>query len=450
MERELIEYVGPVADALEAGMVPWEMPRLPRNVVTGKVYRGMNPLLLHIAARRSGFSSPLWGSSKDWEAVGSKVTEPVTAGTRVWVYENLVYYPWDRTDEDVAYNYEQTDRTFQPSAFSLGNASEVLARIVDTLDAHLPGGTESLTEPGGMADYAELARALMEWGEKRIRTEGGYIYRSTSLLRALRADMTAGLLLGLLGVEPLPLHLGRRPTVDPRWADIIREKPEVLPELCERVTDTLDLLLRLAGAQVPWHFFKVKVTRWCLPRGEHWPSVYAVRADDKCLGNVWRGAGRRWKAGDWGGHARSRTLGNYKTKDAALAALISRKGVDERTPVVDESDVVSLHVSNYVGPPRAKRRFDYDSAFYLGDADDGVYFLPEEGPVGKWNVTVIVSIKDWAEEILAIDGPHDRYADACEAGIRLALGWLTPCRIRVADEDVAAIREAARSRSAAP
>jgi hypothetical protein len=448
MERNLIEYAGPVADALDAGLAPWEMPHLPRNVLTGKLYRGMNPLLLNIAACRFGFSSPLWGSRKDWEAVGSKLTEPVTAGTRVWVYEDLVYYPWDWTDEDMAYNWEQTDRSYPPPPFTLGNASEVLPRIVEKVGARLPSGIVGQTGPGGMTDDAGVARALMGWGERRVPTEGGYIYRSTNLLSALRADMGAGFLLGLLGVDPLPPHLGRRPKVDARWAELIRKKPEVLPELCERVTHTLDLLLGKAGVRTPWHFFKVKVTRWCLPRGNHSPSVYAVRADDKVLGEVWKEAGGHWKGGKWGGkQTRSRTLDNFKTKEAALAALLLRKGVDERTPIIDAANVVSVPVS--FGPWAGKRVFDFDSAHYLGDEEDGCFFLPEQGAEGKWHAFVIVST-DWGDSVLAIDGPHDHYVDACESGIRLALGWLTPRQIRVADEDIGAIREAARSRSGAP
>src|SRR4051812_29599648 len=108
MERSLVEYAGPIADALDDGIIPWAMRHLARNVLSGRLYRGMNPLLLQIAACRRGFTSPYLGSIKDWEAVGSKLAQPVAAGTRAWIYEDLVYYRWDRTDEDVAYNWAQT------------------------------------------------------------------------------------------------------------------------------------------------------------------------------------------------------------------------------------------------------------------------------------------------------------------------------------------------------
>lgn len=453
MERKLIEYTGPVADALSAGIIPWSMHHLPRNALTGRLYRGLNPLLLQIAASRHGFSSPVWGSKKDWEAVGSKLAQPATAGTRVWIFENLVYYPWDRTEEDIAYNWEQTDRSFQPPGPVEYDPNQLFDLMVGGLGVRIDCAANSNysliegrsrimlpVEGRGSASYFDhIACALMHFTERRLK------WQAISLINELRAQIGAGYMLGFLGVEPNPAYLARHHwTFVLRWAELLQKNPEVLPEVCDHVTDTLDFLLGLAKQRIPWHVFKVRVTRRSLPRGKHRPSVYSVRADDTILGNVWRTEGRCWKAGEWA--TKARRSRNYDTKEAALAALLARNGIDQRTPIVDDANVVSVPVS--FGSGAGERVFDFDTAFFLG-SEDGIFFLPEEGPEGKWHVIVIIST-DWGEAVLAIDGPHDRYVDACEAGIRLALGWLTPCGIRVADKEVEAIREEARSRSTAP
>lgn len=50
--------------ALEAGTVPWQQPwtggNRPMNLVSGKAYRGVNILLLHLAAMDGGYTSPYW------------------------------------------------------------------------------------------------------------------------------------------------------------------------------------------------------------------------------------------------------------------------------------------------------------------------------------------------------------------------------------------------------
>lgn len=50
--------------ALEAGTVPWQQPwtggSRPLNLVSGKPYRGVNILLLHLAAMDGGYTSPYW------------------------------------------------------------------------------------------------------------------------------------------------------------------------------------------------------------------------------------------------------------------------------------------------------------------------------------------------------------------------------------------------------
>lgn len=64
---------------LDKGVVPWQKPwqsSPPRNVVTGRAYRGSNTMLLACA----GYADPRWGSFKQWLDRNS----PVKKGEKGW------------------------------------------------------------------------------------------------------------------------------------------------------------------------------------------------------------------------------------------------------------------------------------------------------------------------------------------------------------------------------
>src|SRR3990167_5145816 len=65
---------GKLIAALERGTVPWRRPwrgadGAPRNLASGKSYRGINALLLGLA----GYSSPTWGTINQINAAGGRV-----------------------------------------------------------------------------------------------------------------------------------------------------------------------------------------------------------------------------------------------------------------------------------------------------------------------------------------------------------------------------------------
>ncbi|WEF25842.1 zincin-like metallopeptidase domain-containing protein [Paracoccus sp. S3-43] len=54
--------------------MPWHSQGgWPVNVASGRAYRGINVLMLWGEAQDKGFSSPLWGTFKQWQAAGAKV-----------------------------------------------------------------------------------------------------------------------------------------------------------------------------------------------------------------------------------------------------------------------------------------------------------------------------------------------------------------------------------------
>src|SRR4051794_6488669 len=53
---------------------------LPTNVDSGRLYRGINLILMQLWAFRLGLSSPYWGTQRQWERRGGRI-RPRPAGT---------------------------------------------------------------------------------------------------------------------------------------------------------------------------------------------------------------------------------------------------------------------------------------------------------------------------------------------------------------------------------
>ena len=92
-----------IVEALERGVVPWRCPwdryrGLPRNLTSGKDYRGVNVFLLSLVRHCSGYESPYWLTYKQTQAAGGHVRKG-EKGTGV------VFWKWfdkdtGRTDDD--------------------------------------------------------------------------------------------------------------------------------------------------------------------------------------------------------------------------------------------------------------------------------------------------------------------------------------------------------------
>ena len=70
-----------IVAAIEAGAGEWHMPwhhsggsiARPANVASGKPYRGINTFALWIAAQSHGYASGVWGTYRQWQALGAQV-----------------------------------------------------------------------------------------------------------------------------------------------------------------------------------------------------------------------------------------------------------------------------------------------------------------------------------------------------------------------------------------
>jgi antirestriction protein ArdC len=66
-----------IISAMDEGIVPWRTPWRPgggpTSLSTGKAYRGVNHLILDLVTMTEGFTSPLWGTFKQAQALGGSV-----------------------------------------------------------------------------------------------------------------------------------------------------------------------------------------------------------------------------------------------------------------------------------------------------------------------------------------------------------------------------------------
>lgn len=120
-----------IIQAIEAGVETWEMPwhspeaafQYPRNVATGKAYRGVNILALWASSYLAGYPEATWGTFKQWSDLGHHVRKGEKASIGVF-WKQL-----DRADEQPELESAGDGSTEGPRwvarAFPLFNAAQI-------------------------------------------------------------------------------------------------------------------------------------------------------------------------------------------------------------------------------------------------------------------------------------------------------------------------------------
>ncbi|MBA3448353.1 MAG: DUF1738 domain-containing protein [Pseudaminobacter sp.] len=117
-----------IVAAIEAGAGDWRMPwhhagsatTRPENVSSRKRYRGVNVLALWIAAQARGYADGLWGTYRQWHAVGAQVRKD-ERGTTVVLWKQAASSGEDNQGDDDEVNYR---RVFA-RAFTVFNVAQV-------------------------------------------------------------------------------------------------------------------------------------------------------------------------------------------------------------------------------------------------------------------------------------------------------------------------------------
>jgi antirestriction protein ArdC len=146
--------------ALEAGPGEWQKPwrqtagGRPRNIASGKAYRGVNTLALWVEAMASGYSSSLWGTYRQWAERGAQVRKGAKASY-------VVFYKEIATQE--------TD----PETGERQDATRLFARATPVFNADQVEGLAIKTAaPATPVDPHAAADALIAANGARIVTQG--------------------------------------------------------------------------------------------------------------------------------------------------------------------------------------------------------------------------------------------------------------------------------------
>lgn len=160
-----------VIAALEAGTVPWHKPwnstdAIPKNLVSGKAYRGINPFLLTMASVSQGYESPYWVTFKQAKDRGGTVRKGERSSLVVfWKLLDQVeqYNPETGKTETKrpmvlryyrVFNVEQTDDVAYPSVETVRNTWDPIEQCESIASGYLQGVGPSISYGGDQACYS--------------------------------------------------------------------------------------------------------------------------------------------------------------------------------------------------------------------------------------------------------------------------------------------------------
>jgi antirestriction protein ArdC len=135
MNEQRIDLYQKVTDkiitALEQGTPPWVAPwqdrtAMPANIATGKPYRGINVLLLHMEAMTEGYPDTRWLTLKQANELGGKVRKGEHGTPIVFFKMREVSDEIDRTDDSHGFDDPEPKRVIPMlKSYTVFNASQV-------------------------------------------------------------------------------------------------------------------------------------------------------------------------------------------------------------------------------------------------------------------------------------------------------------------------------------
>ena len=184
-----------IIEALEkGGLPPWRQPWLndknagcPENIVSKKKYRGINPLLLAVAAMKHGFQSKWWATFKQWDTMGGRVMRrPNDVPPGEWGTTIVFWKPFQVVEEDNGKEKEKT--VFVMRTYTVFNIDQV-----DGLD-HLRVGSSIVNDTDCIVRYENADKTIEATGaEIRYGGNRAFYNRLGDYIQVpLREQFTAG------------------------------------------------------------------------------------------------------------------------------------------------------------------------------------------------------------------------------------------------------------------
>jgi antirestriction protein ArdC len=133
---------------------------LPANVASKKPYRGINPILLDMAAARHSLASKWWGTFNQWKNLGGKVVpRPPHVPSGRWGTQIVFWSPITKTVTNHD-GEDKEDRFFVMRAYTVFNVDQVEG---DRLD-HLRAGRAEDDTTGQVINYEPAEAAITATG----------------------------------------------------------------------------------------------------------------------------------------------------------------------------------------------------------------------------------------------------------------------------------------------
>lgn len=163
-----------IIEALERGVMPWRKTWISdrntgraANVASGKVYRGLNPLLLEIHAQQHGFKSRWWGTYNQWKELGCRIQKrPADVPKGRWACQVTFFKPCSKTVIDPITGEEEDETYRLLNVYSIFNADQVSgAERFQVSDAPAIGNTDPDFAPA--EDLIEATGADIRFGGDR-------------------------------------------------------------------------------------------------------------------------------------------------------------------------------------------------------------------------------------------------------------------------------------------
>jgi antirestriction protein ArdC len=272
--------------AMSKGKLPWVKPWSsakntghPANASTGTSYRGINPLLLELAALDKGYASKHWATYKQWLTLDAQVRKG-ERGTRIIFWspitrtkingdgeEKKTTFPLLR--EYVVFNAAQCDGAeryqVQPSDTTAVVDFEPAEKVIQATGwdiRHVPGDrafycrpphdyiclppkVQFANGPFGMAGYYGTAfHELLHASEHRLGWTGKYC------LGELRAELGATYMAAEIGI-PTAENVENHASYLDIWIRAMKADSKVIFQICSASSKGADLVLSFSRQPQP-------------------------------------------------------------------------------------------------------------------------------------------------------------------------------------------------------
>lgn len=155
------EYATLVLTELKQNVIPWKNNTLPVNPATGKVFTGINQILLQTLACRRKYQSHYWATYHQWQSLNCKLQKkPEQLVISEWAAPLILWKPFDKlSQKDGAFQLEHFHAAEIKQVY---NAEQVFGLNIGEYIRPLSLITEF--DYSGVQELVEYTRAEINYG----------------------------------------------------------------------------------------------------------------------------------------------------------------------------------------------------------------------------------------------------------------------------------------------